>query len=79
MWVGLGWTYVMGWIGLNFFFTHHGGWVKKSPQPDPYTPLPVSLSDAIDRYCRIRITSEDKTPRSSLVVGAWRAQVLWVN
>ena len=79
MWVRLGWTYVMGWIGLNFFFTHHGGQVKKSPQPDPFTPLPVSLSDALDRYCRIRITSEDKTPRSSLVVGAWRAQVLWVN
>ena len=80
MWVRLGWTYVMGWIGLNFFFLPTMvGWVKKSPQPNPYTPLPVSPNDAIKRYCRIQITSEDKTPRSSLVVGAWRAQVLWVN
>ena len=35
-WVGLGWTYVMGWIGLNFF-------ESKNPlnptQPNPCTPL----------------------------------------
>ena len=29
MWVGLGWTYVMGWIGLNFFLSHHGGLSRK--------------------------------------------------
>ena len=23
-WVGLGWIYVIGWVGLNFFLTHHG-------------------------------------------------------
>ena len=33
------WTYVMGWVGLNFFLTHHGGLGQKSPQPDPCTPL----------------------------------------
>ena len=22
-WLGLGWTYVMGWVELNFFLTHH--------------------------------------------------------
>ena len=31
MWVGLGWIYVMGWVGLNFFFTHHGGLDQKIP------------------------------------------------
>ena len=36
-WVGLGWTYVMGWVGLNFFFTHHGGLGQKitSTRPNP--------------------------------------------
>ena len=33
-WVGLGWTYVMGWIGLNFFLLTMVGWIKKSPQPN---------------------------------------------
>ena len=28
-WVALGWTYVMGWVGLNFFLTHHGGLGQK--------------------------------------------------
>ena len=23
------WTYVMGWVGLNFFLTHHGGLGQK--------------------------------------------------
>ena len=23
-WVGLGWIYVIGWVELNFFLTHHG-------------------------------------------------------
>ena len=40
-WVGSGWIYVMGWIGLNFFLPTMVGWVKKSPQPDPCTPLIV--------------------------------------
>ena len=40
MWVGLGWTYVMGWVRLDlcdglgwveFFFTHHGGLGQKIP------------------------------------------------
>ena len=31
---GLGWTYVMGWVGLNFFLPTMVGWVKKSPQPN---------------------------------------------
>ena len=35
----LGWTHVIGWIGLNFFWPTMVGWVKKSPQPDPCTPL----------------------------------------
>ena len=39
-WVRLmGWTYVMGWVELNFFLPTMVGWVKKSPQPDPCTPL----------------------------------------
>ena len=37
-WVGLGWTYVMGWIGLNFLLPTMVGWVKKFPQPDPTNP-----------------------------------------
>jgi len=40
---------------------------------------PVRPSGAIGGYCGIRITSEDKTLRSPLVVGAWKAQVLWVD
>ena len=35
------------------------------------------LANAIGRYCGIRTTSEDKTPRSPLITGAWRAQVHW--
>ena len=38
-WVGLGWTYVMGWVGLNFFWPTMVGWVKKFPQPDPTPPM----------------------------------------
>ena len=34
-WVGLGWTYVMGWVVLNFFLPTMIGWVKKSPQLNP--------------------------------------------
>ena len=30
-WVGLGWAYVMGWVGLNFFQPTMVGWVKKPP------------------------------------------------
>ena len=47
MWVeldlydGLGWTYMTGWVGLNFFLPTMVGWVKKSPQPDPCTLLVV--------------------------------------
>ena len=36
----------------------------------------MRLGGAIGRYCKIRITSEGKTPRSPLVVGASRTQVL---
>ena len=37
---GLGWTYVMGWIGLNFFLTHHGGLGQKIPSTRPmHTPI----------------------------------------
>ena len=32
---GLGWTYVMGWVGLNFFFTHHSGFGQKIPSTRP--------------------------------------------
>ena len=39
----------------------------------------VRLGDAIGWYCRIQITSEDKTLRSPLVAGVWRAQILWVD
>ena len=42
MWVGLGWTYVMDWIGLNFFLPTIMDWGKKSPQPDSCTPLPMA-------------------------------------
>ena len=35
--------------------------------------------DAIGQNCETQITSEDKTPRSPLVAGAWRAQVHWVD
>jgi len=40
---------------------------------------PVRLGGAIGRYCGIWEVSEDKTPRSPLVAGAWKAQVLWVD
>ena len=36
---GLGWTYVMSWVGLNFFLTIMVGWFKNSLQSDPCTPL----------------------------------------
>ena len=39
----------------------------------------VRLGGAIRRYCGIRITSGDKTPKIPLVAGAWRAQILWVD
>ena len=29
----------MGWVGLNFFLPTMVDWVKKSPQPNPCTPL----------------------------------------
>ena len=41
----------------------HLGFAKKSRW---------GLANAIERYCRIRITSEDKTLKSSLVAGAWK-------
>ena len=31
MWVGLGWTYVMSWVGVEFFLTHHGELGQKNP------------------------------------------------
>ena len=35
-WVGLGWTYVMGWVELNFFLTHHMvGWARLKGFFDP--------------------------------------------
>ena len=37
------------------------------------------MVDAIGLNCGIRKVSEDKTPRSPLVVRAWRAQVHGVN
>ena len=36
-----------------------------------------SLADAIELNCGIWKVREDKILRSSLVVSAWRAQVLW--
>ena len=35
------------------------------------------MADAIGLNCGIWKVREDKIPRSSLVVTAWRAQVLW--
>ena len=40
---------------------------------------PVSLGGCNQAYCGIQKASEDKTPRSPLVAGAWRAQVRWVD
>ena len=40
---------------------------------------PVRLGGAVGRYCWIQITSENKTPKNSLVAKAWRFQVLWVD
>ena len=38
-WVGLGLTYVMGWIGLKKNLTHHGGLGQKIPSIRPiHTP-----------------------------------------
>ena len=34
-WVELGWTYVMGWVRLNFFLTHHDGLGQKIPSTRP--------------------------------------------
>ena len=54
MWVGLGRA------GLNFFLPTMVGWVKKSPQPDPCTPLPFGelndiFSNGPKKYCFMRI------------------------
>ena len=35
IWDGLGWTYVIGWVGLNFFLTHHGGLGQNIPSTRP--------------------------------------------
>ena len=37
------------------------------------------MADAIGLNCGIQKVSEDKIPKSPLVVGAWRAQVHWVD
>ena len=37
------------------------------------------MVDAIGLNCEIQKDREDKTPRSSLVAGAWRAQVHGVD
>ena len=37
--VVLGWTYMMRWVGLNFFWPTMMGWVKKSPQSNSCTSL----------------------------------------
>ena len=37
------------------------------------------MADVIGLNCAIQKVSEDKTSRSPLVVGAWRAQVYEVN
>ena len=39
----------------------------------------VRLGRYNQAYCRIWKTSKDKTPRSSLVAGVWRAQVHWIE
>ena len=44
-----------------------------------YQKKSVRLDGCNRAYCGIQIASEDKTPRSPLVVGAWRAQVHWVD
>ena len=44
-WVGLGWTYVMSWVGLNFFWPTMMGWVKKFPQPNPTRPMHTPTKD----------------------------------
>ena len=37
MWIGLGWTYMMGWV--EFFLTHHGELGQKIPLTRPmHTP-----------------------------------------
>ena len=43
-WVGSGWTYVMGRVGLIFFLSHHGGLSQKMPliQPNPTHAHPYS-------------------------------------
>ena len=35
----LSWTYVMGWVRLNFFWPIMMSWVKKFPQFDPTWPI----------------------------------------
>ena len=53
-WVGLGWTYVMGWVGLNFFLPTMVGWVKKSFQPDKTRPMHTPTCTCIkssNEYC----------------------------
>ena len=39
----------------------------------------MRLGGTIRQYFKIRITSEDKTPRTPLVAGAWRTQVFWID
>ena len=53
-WVGLGWTYVMGWIGLNFFWLTMVGWVKKFSQPDQTRPMHTSSSSPNIDHSKIK-------------------------
>ena len=39
----------------------------------------MRLGGCNQAYCEIQKAREDMTPRSSLVAGAWRAQVHWVD
>ena len=43
--IGLGWTSMMGWVGLNFFLPTMVGWVKKSSQPNPTRPMHTPILD----------------------------------
>ena len=71
---GLGWTYVMGWVGLNFFWPTMVGWVKKSPQPNLTWPMhtPSRLFVQVN-LCPVKLKSVNSnfskaTRKSSMVM-----------
>ena len=66
---GLGWTYVIGWVGLNFFLNYHDGLGQKNPlnptHAHPYLWLGFNIIELLSSICRIANISVTSWPNSS--------------